>query len=342
VAVSYTHVANIYERLCKHEEALEMHKKSLNVMLSDFSISRLPPGGDSHPVGIHMNVQDTATTLRSMVASSHMNIGTNLSTMGKHEEALVQHQKALEVLVAVDYEHPGVACYFYNIACTYLAQGKCEEALEMHTKPLEIKTRIYGGDSLEVASCRNSIGNVLGRMGKSEEALVEYQQALEVSLAVGQEHPIVAISFNNIGEVYRMKGDLENALVQHQKALEIRTRVFGSEHPHVAASYSNIGNVYNEIRKQAQGVLRARPVSQGQYERALEYYQKALEIDIIVSGQEHLNVAVSYNNLANIYDAQGKHEKAKQMSTEATRIFTVHWVCVCVCVCVCVSLCVSV
>jgi len=40
----------------------------------------------------------------------------------------------------------------------------------------------------------------------------------------------------------------------------------------VAASYSNIGNVYN---------------SQGQYEQALEYHQKALEIFIKVSGQDH-------------------------------------------------------
>jgi hypothetical protein len=51
----------------------------------------------------------------------------------------------------------------------------------------------------------------------------------------------------------------------------------------VAALYANIGNVYN---------------SQAQYERALENHQKALEIDIKVSGQDHLDVAKSYNNMS--------------------------------------------
>ena len=52
-------------------------------------------------------------------------------------------------------------------------------------------------------------------------------------------------------------------------------QVGGQDHPDVAESYTNIGNVYN---------------TQGQYERALEYHQKALEIDIKVSGQDHLDV----------------------------------------------------
>ena len=63
----------------------------------------------------------------------------------------------------------------------------------------------------------------------------------------------------------------------------------------VAKSYLGIGNVYD---------------SQGQYERALEYYQKALEIDIKVSGQDHLDVAKSYNNIGLVYNTQGKYEEA--------------------------------
>ena len=42
----------------------------------------------------------------------------------------------------------------------------------------------------------------------------------------------------------------------------------------------------------------------------MEYYQKALEIDIKVSGQDHLDVAASYNNIGNVYDRQGKYEEA--------------------------------
>jgi tetratricopeptide (TPR) repeat protein len=74
----------------------------------------------------------------------------------------------------------------------------------------------------------------------------------------------------------------------------------------VANSYLGIGNVYD---------------SQGQYERALEYYQKGLEIDIKVSGQDHPDVATSYQNLAAVYQRQGNHVQTKEMVTKAYHIF---------------------
>ena len=74
----------------------------------------------------------------------------------------------------------------------------------------------------------------------------------------------------------------------------------------MAKSYGGIGNVYN---------------SQGQYERALEYYQKSLEIRIRVFGSDHPDVAVSYENLAAVYQTQGNHVQTKEMVTKAYHIF---------------------
>ncbi len=63
----------------------------------------------------------------------------------------------------------------------------------------------------------------------------------------------------------------------------------------MARSYGNLGNVYR---------------IQGQYERALENHQKALEIFIKVSGQDHLDVASSYSNIEVVNGRQGKCEEA--------------------------------
>jgi tetratricopeptide (TPR) repeat protein len=82
--------------------------------------------------------------------------------------------------------------------------------------------------------------------------------------------------------------------------------VFGSDHPDVAASYTNIGNVYD---------------SQGQYERALEYYQKGLEINIKVSGQDHPDVAASIKNIGIVYHNKGDRAAATEMYTKAYHIF---------------------
>ena len=60
---------------------------------------------------------------------------------------------------------------------------------------------------------------------------------------------------------------------------------------------------------------------QGQYERALENHQKALEIFIKFSGQDHPDVAVSYQNLGAVYQRQGNHVQTKEMVTKAYHIF---------------------
>ncbi len=87
---------------------------------------------------------------------------------------------------------------------------------------------------------------------------------------------------------------------------EIRTRVFGSDHPDVAASYNNIGNVYDSL---------------GKCEEALEYYQKALEIDIKVSGQDHPDVASSIKNIGIVYHNKGDRAAATEMYTKTYHIF---------------------
>ena len=75
----------------------------------------------------------------------------------------------------------------------------------------------------------------------------------------------------------------------------------------LAAPYLNMGSVYD---------------SQGQYERALEYYQKSLDIKIRVVGHEHLDVAASYNNMGRVYDSQGHYERALEHHQKALDIRT--------------------
>ena len=62
--------------------------------------------------------------------------------------------------------------------------------------------------------------------------------------------------------------------------------------------------------------------SQGKYERALEYYQKALEIFIKVFGQDHPDVATSFNNIGAVYEGKGDFENALIQFQKALEIRT--------------------
>ena len=59
----------------------------------------------------------------------------------------------------------------------------------------------------------------------------------------------------------------------------------------------------------------------GDLENALVQYQKGLEIQTRVFGSDHPDVAVSYKNLAAVYQRQGNHVQTKEMVTKAYHIF---------------------
>jgi len=58
----------------------------------------------------------------------------------------------------------------------------------------------------------------------------------------------------------------------------------------------------------------------GDYEKAISFYNKALNIDIEVLGEKHPDVAISYNNLGSMYNKIGEYEKASNFHNKALNI----------------------
>ncbi len=48
----------------------------------------------------------------------------------------------------------------------------------------------------------------------------------------------------------------------------------------------------------------------GKYEKAIENYEQALEINLIIYGQESIKVAIIWNNLGNTWGKIGDYKKA--------------------------------
>ena len=97
---------------------------------------------------------------------------------GKYDEALLQHQRSLEInLQVLGSEHPDVAASYNNMAGVYSAQCKFDEALVQYQKGLEIWLQVHGSEHHYVASSYAGVGGVYEAQGKYEEALVQYQKA---------------------------------------------------------------------------------------------------------------------------------------------------------------------
>ena len=59
---------------------------------------------------------------------------------------------------------------------------------------------------------------------------------------------------------------------------------------------------------------------QGDYPKALEYYQKALDIKVASVGEQHMSVGNTYKNMANVYRKQGDYPKALEYYQKALDI----------------------
>jgi len=65
----------------------------------------------------------------------------------------------------------------------------------------------------------------------------------------------------------------------------------------IAGAYFQLGIIYEH---------------QGQYDKAIEYYENALSIFLEKLGERHPSVATTYNNLALVYGNQGQYDKATE------------------------------
>ena len=59
----------------------------------------------------------------------------------------------------------------------------------------------------------------------------------------------------------------------------------------------------------------------GEYNRAKELREKALVIRKKVFGEDHADVATSYNDLAVVYKRLGEYNRAKELHEKALRIY---------------------
>jgi tetratricopeptide (TPR) repeat protein len=74
----------------------------------------------------------------------------------------------------------------------------------------------------------------------------------------------------------------------------------------VAQTLNNIGSVYK---------------GKGDYEKAVEHYNKCLEIETKIKGADSIDVAVTLNNIGGVYRKKREYQKALEYRTKSLDIF---------------------
>ena len=68
-------------------------------------------------------------------------------------------------------------------------------------------------------------------------------------MALGHDHPDVAIDLNNLGLVLEAQGDLEGAKALYERALHIFKKFLGNDHPNTKTVQGHLRRLEGEMNK---------------------------------------------------------------------------------------------
>jgi tetratricopeptide (TPR) repeat protein len=127
--------------------------------------------------------------------------------------------------------------------------------------------------------------------------LEDYDRALEIysrvltlqESTIGEIHAQTAATYQDIGLAQSEKGLFDNGLRNLQKCLEIQEEVFGAYSPEVAITRSFLGATIVKRGDDGDELM--------EHRGALQQYRKALVIRERCLGEDHLDVAGSYQNI---------------------------------------------
>jgi tetratricopeptide (TPR) repeat protein len=262
-----------HKNLGDYSQALECFKKRLELICNMFS------------------------TNDTYAANAFEEIATIYSTQGQYSDSIQLHIKVLEIREA----HFGknsqfVADSLFNLASVKYQVKEFSEAFEFNSKALEIYQQQLGRH-LRVAATYDSLGNCYSKQKKYEEAYNSYDSGLQLRIELfGPDHINISESYLALANYFTEKEDYENAIKFNKKSLMIYTRSL-NEHPEIASILSDIGTAYRD---------------KGEYDSAMPYYVKSLNMRIKLFGPENLAVGNSNYLIGINYHEKGEYNSAIQ------------------------------
>jgi tetratricopeptide (TPR) repeat protein len=202
-------------------------------------------------------------------------------------------------------EHPNVAIRLNNLAQLLQATNRLAEAEPLMRRALAIDEQSFGTNHPKVAIRLNNLAQLLQATNRLAEAEPLMRRALAIDeQSFGTSTP-VAIDLNNLAQLLQATNRLAEAEPLMRRALAIDEQSFGNEHPNVA------------IRPEQPGPVAPghQPAGRGRAADAPGAGHRRAELR-----DEHPNVAIDLNNLAQLLQATNRLAEAEPLMRRALAI----------------------
>ena len=169
-------------------------------------------------------------------AGIHNGLGNVYCDLGRHDEAIAEFKRAIELDPSFAHPHNGLGSVYRDL-------GRHDEAIAEYRRAIELDpTGAYP---------HNGLGNVYRDLGRHDEAMAAYQRAIELD-------PTFAYPHNGLGNVYRDLGRYDEAIAAYQRAIELDP-TFATAHISLASLYRYLGRTDDWARHIAEARRLVKP-----------------------------------------------------------------------------------
>lgn len=187
----------------------------------------------------------------------------------------------------------------YNLlSSNYRILSKLDSAAHYATEAIELLDKQERTSPALLARSYNQLGLVETDNSNFGEARNLFEKALELAEDESVSIKTRAAILGNYGSVYDEQGDYEKALAYYSKGVALLNGDSGKTvryRDQLARLYNYIGITHRKM---------------GRYDKALQFYERELDINLDLKGQAHPSVARVYTNIGGIYYYQGDYGQA--------------------------------
>ncbi|GFH43613.1 hypothetical protein CTEN210_00086 [Chaetoceros tenuissimus] len=201
------------------------------------------------------------------------------------------------------------------LGCIYNSQGKQEKALACHRKALSTwldHAHEINDDAHNVTQCYFNIGKCYTEMGQPQEALKNYNMAIE-KIGPKTENKIthaklLARICCSIGVAFYKLGEFGQSEKYYLHSIDIRKTSFGEDQTSLAQTYKHLGITLMDKRNP-------------ELTRSREYFLKALQIYQSLYGEMHETCASVYSRIGSTFMLNGNFELCMKNYLKAFEIY---------------------
>lgn len=260
---------------------------------------------DQYPLAVQsfekaINIrQEVLKPLHPDLGGSYFNAGLCARFAGDYNKAIHFFDEAIEIRKTLDNKLPLTQTY-QQIGTIYELLGDYSKALFYQESSLELFKSIYENEeeNEKIANTYYNIALLFESTNQPQKGIAAVSKAINIfqKLNIVSEE---AISFNLLGNIYEDQQDFSNALNALQRSLTLNEEVYGENSKQIADNHNNIGIIYKKTKD---------------FSLAIASLEKSLQIrQQLYPNQKHPEIAISYDNLGNVYHEKGELDKAIEM-----------------------------